>query len=752
MSKSFLSYSNRADTTSSTPQPPRQRSKKNAKEILDFLRRSHNNDDAGVDYGNKSNDGTTTVISKDIEGLVCGEHSINSVGDGGDDDGDDDVDDANHLIDLERFIIDNHRSISLSNLDLSNSNNSLTSESTRLISSILNVQHESLLRLNLSHNPITSVGLRDLIAPVQSPLSSLISLDLTDTNLGSKSGEVIALLLRNDTSILQVLNLANNHLGTKGVKAIAPALASNSVLKSLNLSHNNIKARGATLLANALESSPKSNLQILNLTCNALGYQGMHATSKMLTTNRTIESLYAGMNNIAAVGAAHLSFAIKHNYTLRRLHINENQIGCDAISVLFDQLKDYNRTIEDLDIAWNDIGIQGATDLTQVLVKNSALKKINVSVCIEFRLMRTKTKIVLLYCNYNSSDFVFCSALFNARYVNNKGNQIGSDGVISLASSLPYNISLNEINLSSNQIDDRGAYAMIEASCNPRCTLQSVEWDDNPDISAAAMVSLSRTQNVKQNRINWFDKLIQNLLEGRICSINLSKRKIGDEEVLHFVSSLKNNNRQDTQQPSLPLIQSMWLKGSLFTTRSLVPLFELCLPTPSNVMRLYLKDCDNAGDEQIMETIVKYLPDSKILQVLYMAGCSIETKGATFLAQALKKNTTLRRLNLDNNRIGDGGLIELASVLPHKALTALSVNQNNITDLSMNSAGLTHVEELHLNKNAITDWGMLDLSTNLKDGCLSWLSVLNNQVTERGALTVSSFMPETIPGSSIVEY
>lgn len=711
MSKSFLSYSNRADTTSSTPQPPRQRSKKNAKEILDFLRRSHNNDDAGVDYGNKSNDGTTTVISKDIEGLVCGEHSINSVSDGGDDDGDDDVDDANHLIDLERFIIDNHRSISLSNLDLSNSNNSLTSESTRLISSILNVQHESLLRLNLSHNPITSVGLRDLIAPVQSPLSSLISLDLTDTNLGSKSGEVIALLLRNDTSILQVLNLANNHLGTKGVKAIAPALASNSVLKSLNLSYNNIKARGATLLANALESSPKSNLQILNLTCNALGYQGMHATSKMLTTNRTIESLYAGMNNIAAVGAAHLSFAIKHNYTLRRLHINENQIGCDAISVLFDQLKDYNRTIEDLDIAWNDIGIQGATDLTQVLVKNSALKKINVS-----------------------------------------GNQIGSDGVISLASSLPYNISLNEINLSSNQIDDRGAYAMIEASCNPRCTLQSVEWDDNPDISAAAMVSLSRTQNVKQNRINWFDKLIQNLLEGRICSINLSKRKIGDEEVLHFVSSLKNNNRQDTQQPSLPLIQSMWLKGSLFTTRSLVPLFELCLPTPSNVMRLYLKDCDNAGDEQIMETIVKYLPDSKILQVLYMAGCSIETKGATFLAQALKKNTTLRRLNLDNNRIGDGGLIELASVLPHKALTALSVNQNNITDLSMNSAGLTHVEELHLNKNAITDWGMLDLSTNLKDGCLSWLSVLNNQVTERGALTVSSFMPETIPGSSIVEY
>ncbi|MGK3753238.1 MAG: hypothetical protein ACI8RD_005545, partial [Bacillariaceae sp.] len=81
-----------------------------------------------------------------------------------------------------------------------------------------------------------------------------------------------------------------------------------------------------------------------------------------------------------------------------------------------------------------------------------------------------------------------------------------------------------------------------------------------------------------------------------------------------------------------------------------------------------------------------------------------------------------------------------------------SVNRNNITDSSMGSQGLTQVEELHLNNNVITDLGALDLCKNLKDGCLTWLSLLNNQVTERGGLTIRAFMPETIPGSSIVDY
>eukprot|EP00751_Fragilariopsis_kerguelensis_P032080 CAMPEP_0170929560 /NCGR_PEP_ID=MMETSP0735-20130129/14901_1 /TAXON_ID=186038 /ORGANISM="Fragilariopsis kerguelensis, Strain L26-C5" /LENGTH=421 /DNA_ID=CAMNT_0011330753 /DNA_START=88 /DNA_END=1353 /DNA_ORIENTATION=- len=395
----------------------------NANDILEFLRSS-----------GRGRDG--------IKELVCAESSIN----------DDD------LSDIERLITEHHRYIHLSKLELPH--NSLTSKSIRSIASILSVQRETLLSLNMSHNPITYIGLKVLLEPVQSPLSCLIHLDLTNTHLGSKSGDLIAQLLRNNI-VLQELNLTNNQIGTKGMKAIAPALTTSSTLRCLDLSYNHIKSRGATLIANALEESTISNLEILNMSCNAIGHQGMQTISKMLTIDRTIVSLYLGMNNIGPVGAAHLSFAIKNNYTLRLLHINENQIGSNGVSLLFDQLKNDNRTIENLNLSWNHIGIQGVNDLTDVLIKNSVLTQIDLS-----------------------------------------GNQIGSDGVILLANSLAYNISLNKINLSNNQIDDNGAYAMAKAICDPKCPLQNIQWDENPDISVEAMMSLSRTLEVKRNKIN----------------------------------------------------------------------------------------------------------------------------------------------------------------------------------------------------------------------------------------------------------
>ena len=674
----FLSLSRssaQANHSHSNSKRRRRRSFKgsNATDIFDFLRSSNSN-------GHNTNE---------IQELIC-EESIHD----------------EDLPELERLLIEYHRSIHLSALELPH--NSLTSKSTRYIASILNVQHETLLYLNLAHNAITSIGLQELIEPIQSSVSCLIHLDLTGNNLGSSSGDSIAQLLRNNT-VLQKLNLTNNQIGTKGIKAIVPALTTNSTLKCLNLSYNNIKARGAALLATALEeSSSICNLKILNLNSNAVGQLGMKNLSRMLTNNRTIESLYIGMNNIGEKGAAYLAFAIKHNYTIRLLHINDNQIGPNAASILFDQLKDDNRTILNLNLAWNNIGIQGAKDLTEVFKKNAVLTDIDLS-----------------------------------------GNQIGSDGVILLANSLSYNISLKNIDLSNNHIDDSGAYAMSEAICDPTCSLQNIQWEDNPDISVDAIRSLSRTQHVKRNREYWLDKLVQNLLEGNIHSINLSKRKVGNEEVLFLVKALMND---PTIRSSPPIIRSIWANGHLLTTRSLIPLFELSLSSPSNVMRLYLKDCCNAGDEKNMEAIAKYLPNSKSLQVLYMAGCSITKIGAMKVAHGLKHNTTLRRLNLDNNQIGDDGLIELASAFPHKALTSLSVNRNNITDSSMGSQGLTQVEELHLNNNAITDFGALELCKNLKDGCLTWLSLLNNQVTERGGASIRAFMPETIPGSSIVDY
>lgn len=615
------------------------------------------------------------------------------------------------LHELEQFLFDYHRFMDLTSLELPR--NGLTPASGSSLAAILSLQHETLASLSLAHNPFTSVGLNQILEPLlsHSPQSTnLIHLDLTDTQLGAKGGLVIAQLLRNNTT-LQQLNLARNSIGTRGIKAIVPELTINSSLQLLDLSYNNIKSRGATLLAHALEEPTSvSNLKSLNLTGNSIGHQGMQTLSRMLTVDRTIEAFYAGINNIGPEGAAHLAFAIKRNYTLRLLHINDNNIGPNAASLLFDQLRgdENNRTLENLNLAGNNIGTQGASDLTAVLTQNAVLTHINLS-----------------------------------------GNRIRSDGAVLLMDALAYNISLVHLNLNNNHIDDRGARAICQVLSDPKAkTLQTISWEDNPAISEEGSIPLSRTAQIKRNREHWLDKLLQDLVGDKIHSINWTKRNIGNEEVLLLNKALKDPSLQNNP----PIIRSLWLAGPFLSSRGLVPLFGTCISSPSNVLRLYIKNCKS--DEESIEAIAESLPHSKSLQVLSLTGCCITSMGAKKLARGLKENKTLRRLNLDDNQIGDDGLAELALAFPHASLTSLSANENGITDSSMGSEGLLQVDELHLKDNQITDRGALDFARNLMDGeCrLTWLSLQNNKVTKRGGETIRTFLPEAIPGTAIVDY
>ncbi|MFM7670284.1 MAG: hypothetical protein ACKO71_07000, partial [Betaproteobacteria bacterium] len=99
-------------------------------------------------------------------------------------------------------------------------------------------------------------------------------------------------------------------------------------------------------------------------------------------------------------------------------------------------------------------------------------------------------------------------------------------------------------------------------------------------------------------------------------------------------------------------------------------------------------------------------------------------------------------------------LTAIASVIPHTSLTALSANNNGITDKAMGAEGLTHLQELYLKYNLITDKGALSFAQNLDDrSCrLSWICLQGNEVTKKGGQIIKLCLPETIPGGSIVDY
>jgi Ran GTPase-activating protein (RanGAP) involved in mRNA processing and transport len=626
---------------------------------------------------------------------------------------------------MEEVLIEYHNEIHLQRLELPQ--NGLTSAAGGPLARIVLAQHETLQTLNLSYNPLSHEGFSHLVNPLSTtflPTSRVIHLDLTDTGLGSKGAKLVASLLRNN-SCLQDLRLGNNKLGPKGLKALVTDVAAHPTLERLDIPNNDIKCRGIALLAQALmnntlpgvdgstsSQSSRCPLRHLDITCNQIGPQGMSALVTMLILDRRISTLHCGTNHLGPEGADHLALVLKHNYTLKELFMEENGIGPAAASRLVEQLVEEggNRictsALERLNLARNSIGEVGATKLAQVLKTNTVLTDIDLA-----------------------------------------GNNIGSMGAVQLAEALANNLNLSRLTLSDNGIGDRGAFALADTLGNPTCPLDfdDVDWTGNlaTDIGLA---SLNRVSQIKRNRKYWLGKLLRDLWHGSVHSVDLSERNVGDEEVILLANTIKESNRP-------LLIRSLRLRGILFTPRSLVPLAQASIPFPAVLMRLYLQNCCNMGMESV-EAIATCLDSSESLQVLSLVDCCIDEQGAAQIANALATNKSLRRLNLDRNRIGDVGLKAIADKLPHATLISLSANDNGITDISMASLNLTRIRELHLKKNSITDRGALQFASSLAgegDPWITWLSLQQNEVTNKGAQAIRLFMSCPVPGGAFVD-
>ena len=98
---------------------------------------------------------------------------------------------------------------------------------------------------------------------------------------------------------------------------------------------------------------------------------------------------------------------------------------------------------------------------------------------------------------------------------------------------------------------------------------------------------------------------------------------------------------------------------------------------------------------------------------LYLQDNNITSNGASIIAAALRKNTTLEALNLSNNHVFDVGVRSLSEAVAsnNSSLQLLDLSSNDITDL-----GVRHLAEilktnqtliyLRLSSNKISDQGI----------------------------------------------
>ena len=138
-------------------------------------------------------------------------------------------------------------------------------------------------------------------------------------------------------------------IGEKGAIVLLNALTTNKTLQYLDLGWNNIGAEG---IANALKTN--KTLQVLNLEYNNIGI-GAIALANALKTNKTLQKLYLWANTIGDKGAIAFANALKTNKTLQVLNLDSNKIGDKGAIALANALKT-NKTLQKLYFWSNTIG------------------------------------------------------------------------------------------------------------------------------------------------------------------------------------------------------------------------------------------------------------------------------------------------------------------------------------------------------------------------------------------------------------
>jgi len=146
------------------------------------------------------------------------------------------------------------------------------------------------------------------------------------------------------------------------------------------------------------------------------------------------------------------------------------------------------------------------------------------------------------------------------------------------------------------------------------------------------------------------------------------------------------------------------------------------------------------GDE-ITSALGPVLAYNTRLLELHMVKLGLEAEQARPLAEALPCNTTLRKLHLGNNKLGDQGVAILSQPLAssHSTLQALHLNRCNIGPAGAQALAhtLRHgtLLELHLGNNHIQDQGAVALAgaLELSTCTLGVLGLSSNHIADLGA-------------------
>ena len=553
-------------------------------------------------------------------------------------------------------------------------NNKLQSSCTVILQALK--RNSNLKKLNLSDNNMTGKVVYDL-ADVIANNTSLEWLYLGGNNLQSSAG-VILQALKGDSNV-KVLDLNDNNMSEEVASDLADVIKNNAQLEELRLFNNKLQS-SCTVILQALKRN--SNLKTLNLNGNNMTGKVVYDLADVIANNTSLEGLYLGSNNLQSSAGVILQ-TLKGVSNVKFLDLSDNSMSEEVASDLADVIKN-NVQLEELRLFNNKLQ-SSCTVILKALKRNSNLKTLNLNDNMTGKVVydladviANNTSLEGLYLrgnNLQSSAGVILQTLkgvSNVKFLDLSDNSMSEEVASDLADVIKNNVQLEELRLFNNK---------LQSSCT------------------VILQALKRNSNLK--------------------TLNLNDNNMTGKVVYDLADVIANNTS----------LEGLYLRGN--NLQSSAGVILQALKGVSNVKVLDLSD--NNMSEEIASDLADVIKNNVQLEELHLFNNELQSC-CTVILQALKRNSNLKTLNLNDNNMTGKVVYDLADVIANNtSLEGLYLRGNNLQSsagvILQALKGVSNVKVLDLSDNNMSEEVASDLADVIKNNVqLEELHLFNNEL------------------------